>query len=100
MNDKAMRMLGLARRAGKLVLGSEAAADAVRSGGAYIAVVAQDASDRTKKLIRNKCNSFHVPLYEFSDCETLGKKLGKSAISALAVGDKSFAKAISDILNN
>ena len=100
MSEKAMRMLGLARRAGKIVFGSDAAADAVRFGKAYIAIVATDASDRTKKLLNNKCNSFHVPLYEFSDCETLGQKLGKSAISALAVVDKSFAKAISDIFEN
>jgi len=100
MNDKALRMLGLARRAGKLVLGSDASADAVRGGKAYIVVVAEDASDRTKKLLHNKCHSFHVPLYEFSDCETLGMKLGKSAISVIAVSDKSFAKAISDIFDN
>ena len=100
MSEKILRMLGLARRAGKIVLGSEAAADAVRSGKAHIAFVATDSSDRTKKLLNNKCTSFHVTLYEFSDCDTLGERLGKSAVSALAVVDKSFAKAISDIFEN
>ena len=84
MSEKALRMLGLARRAGKLILGSDASADAVRGGKAYLAIMASDASDRTKKLIKNKCTSFHVPLFEFSDCATLGSRLGKSDISAPA----------------
>ena len=49
--EKIFGMLGLARRAGKLIYGSDAAVNAVRSGKAKAVILAADASDRTKKLI-------------------------------------------------
>ena len=100
MADNALLMLGLARRAGKLIYGSENTALKVRSGKAYLAIVASDASPTTKKLLQNKCKSFSVPLIEFSTKEDLGSVLGKSDISALGVSDRNLAKAIQDKLTN
>ena len=98
MNDKVFGMLGLARRAGKIIFGSDAAEKAVRAGKAVLVIMAEDASDRTKKLMTNKCKSFSVPLYVFSNATELGNKIGKSDISVLAVGDKNFASAIENLL--
>ena len=57
-------------------------------------------SDRTKKLMRNKCASFETPLFEVeAGCEELGKKLGKSGISVLGISDINFAKAIINLIN-
>lgn len=100
MTDKALSMLGLARRAGKLLYGSENVVMSARQGKVSLAVMAGDASERTKKLLTNKCKSFSVPLYEYSTKEELGKALGKSDISALGVSDRNFAKAIKDKLSN
>ena len=96
MTDKVLSMLGLARRAGKLIYGSENAVNSARQGKAYLVIMAGDASDRTKKLLRNKCKSFSVPLFEYSTKADLGSALGKSDISALSVSDRNFAKAIED----
>lgn len=98
--EKIFGMLGLARRAGKLIYGSDAAVNAVRSGKAKAVILAADASDRTKKLMRNKCASFGTPLFEVeAGCEELGKKLGKSGISVLGISDINFAKAIINLIN-
>lgn len=98
--EKIFGMLGLARRAGKLIYGSDAAVNAVRSGKAKAVILAADASGRTKKLIRNKCASFETPLFEVeAGCEELGKKLGKSGISVLGISDINFAKAIINLIN-
>ena len=100
MTDKALLMLGLARRAGKIIYGSESVVLSARQGKAKLAVMAGDASERTKKLMRNKCKSFSVPLFEFSTKAELGGALGKSDISALGISDRNFAKAIEDILED
>ena len=98
--EKIFGMLGLARGAGKLIYGSDAAVNAVRSGKAKAVILAADASDRTKKLMRNKCASFETPLFEVeAGCEELGKKLGKSGISVLGISDINFAKAIINLIN-
>ncbi|MBO4897994.1 MAG: ribosomal L7Ae/L30e/S12e/Gadd45 family protein [Clostridia bacterium] len=100
MAGNALLMLGLARRAGKLIYGSENVVLSARQGKIKLAVMASDASERTKKLMQNKCKSFSVPLLEFSTKEELGSVLGKSDISALGVTDRNFAKAIQDKLTN
>lgn len=98
MENKAVGMIGLARRAGKLIYGSDAAEKAVRSGKAKLVIMAEDATERTKKLMVNKCKSFGVPLYCFMNAEDLGRHFGKSDISVLAVSDKNFAGAIENLL--
>lgn len=98
--EKIFGMLGLARRAGKLIYGSDASVNAVRSGKAKAVILAADASDRTKKLMRSKCTSFEAPLFEIeASCDELGKKLGKSGISVLSISDINFAKAIINLIN-
>ena len=47
--NKTLSMLGLARRAGKVVSGEFSVEKAVKSGKAYLVIVAEDASDNTIK---------------------------------------------------
>ena len=94
MHSKAEGMIHLARKAGKLIYGSDAAVKAVRSGKAFLVILAGDASDNTRKLMNNKCHSFGTPIIEMMSAAELGEKFGKSDISVLAVSDKNFAKAI------
>ena len=49
MNDKVISLLGLAERAGKIASGEFAAEKAVKTGKARLIIVAEDASDNTKK---------------------------------------------------
>lgn len=99
MTDKIYGMLGLAVRAGKIVFGSEAGSDAVRNQKAYLVILAEDASDRTKKLMNNKCKSFNVPIFEYGTIIDLGTKLGKKKVSCVALVDKGFAEVIIRKLN-
>ena len=52
-NNKALSMLSLATKAGKTVTGEFSTEKAVKEGKAYLVVVAQDASDNTKKKFKN-----------------------------------------------
>ena len=52
MNEPLLNMLGIARRAGKLSIGFEAAAEAVRYGKSRLIVAAADVSAKTEKEIR------------------------------------------------
>ena len=94
MQNKVEGMIHLARKAGKLIYGSDAAARAVKSGKAFLVILSEDASDNTKKLMKNKCQSYGVTLIEMMSAGELGDKFGKSDISVLAVSDENFAKAI------
>ena len=52
--DKIVSMIGLAKRAGKLVSGEFSTEQAVKKGLVRLVIVAGDASDNTKKLFSDK----------------------------------------------
>ena len=52
-NSKVLSMLGLAAKAGKVASGEFSTEKEVKSGNACLVIVAEDASDNTKKLFRN-----------------------------------------------
>ena len=55
IQSKALSMISLATKAGKVVSGEFCTEKEVKSGMAYLVIVADDASDNTKKKFRNMC---------------------------------------------
>ena len=89
---KIWSMLGLAKRAGRIETGSLPVEKCVKSYRACLVVVAKDASERTKKDLRNMCAFRETDLLEFGTKEALGHALGAGAErSAAAVTDEQFA---------
>ena len=70
--DRVLSMLGIAAKAGSVASGEFSTEKAVKEGRAYLVIVAQDASDNTKKMFRNMTDFYQVPMYEYSDKEMLG----------------------------
>ena len=63
----------------------------VKEGRAHLVIVADDASDNTKKKFQNMCDFYKVPIYFFEDKDTLGHAMGKEFRASLAVTDAGFA---------
>ena len=97
-NNKALSMLSLATKAGKTVTGEFSTEKAVKEGKAYLVVVAQDASDNTKKSFFNMTDFYHVPCYCYGSKEDLGRCIGKEFRASLAVIDENLAKAVENKL--
>lgn len=85
--DRVLSMLGIAAKAGSVASGEFSTEKAVKEGRAYLVIVAQDASDNTKKMFRNMTDFYQVPMYEYSDKEMLGHFIGKR-ISCIACSHK------------
>ena len=64
--DRVLSMLGIAAKAGSVASGEFSTEKAVKEGRAYLVIVAQDASDNTKKMFRNMTDFYQVPMYEYS----------------------------------
>ncbi len=99
-NNRFFRMLGLAARAGALSFGEGAVRDSIRAKRAKMIVVAADGSDNTRKKVSDSCRFYSVPYFEYSDRFLLGSATGKEFAVVISVNDKSFAKALIDILQN
>ncbi len=95
MNEnKIYGYLGLAARGRKLVSGEFMTEKTVKEGSARLVILAEDASDNTKKMFGNMCEFYQVPLYTMSNKELLGHAIGKQIRASLAVTDDGLAKAI------
>ena len=92
--DKALSMIGLAAKAGKLVSGEFSTEKAVKSNKGSLVIVANDASDNTKKMFYDMCKYYDVPIIEFAEKEELGYWIGKAFRASICILDEGFAKSI------
>ncbi len=97
IEKKIFSLFGLATRAGKIASGEFQTETAVKSGTAFLVVIAKDASDNTKKLFQDKCSFYKIPIIFFGTKEELGHAIGKEYRASLAILDKGFAEAIINI---
>ena len=102
-NDSILRMIGLARRAGKIAFGANLVVSAIRSlRKPSLVLMASDASDNTKKKITDGCSYHGVKLVntEYSG-DVLAKTIGKTSdVMVVAIMDESFAKSIISKIND
>lgn len=92
--NKTMSLISLAMKAGKVASGEFCTEREIKLGTASLVIVAEDASDNTKKKFENMCEFYEVPIYFYGDKDTLGHAMGKEFRASLAVTDPGFAKGI------
>lgn len=92
--NRVFSMIGMAMKAGKVVSGEFSTEKAVKTGKAFLVIVSEAASDNTKKMFRNMCTFYEVPMYTYGTKEELGHSMGKEFRASLAVTDEGFAKSI------
>ena len=97
--DKIFSMIGMATKAGKIVSGEFMTEKAVKTGMAFLVIVSEEASDNTKKMFRNMCIFYKVPMYCYGTKDELGHCIGKEFRASLAVTEEGFAKSIMKKLN-
>ena len=93
-NNKVLSLLGLATKAGKVASGEFSTEKSVKTGKGFLVLVADDASQNTKKKFQNMCDFYEVPIYFIANKEALGRFCGKEFRASLAVQDENFAKAM------
>lgn len=96
--DKVLNYLSLAKKAGKLAAGEFLTEKSIYDKKAFLVIVAEDASDNTKKKFTNRCNHYEVPLVFYRTKEDLGGAIGSQIKASMAVLDEGFTKAIMGIL--
>lgn len=91
---KVFSLLGLATKSNNMVSGEFLTEKAVKERKAALVIVAEDASDNTKKMFNDMCTYYKVPIYFCGQKAELGHAIGKEFRASLAVLDKGFADAI------
>ena len=99
---KALSMIGLSKKAGRLISGVPMVCDALRDGKVCLVVYASHASENSVKRVRDKANTYKtVALPLDTTPEELGHWVGKTgAVSAVGITDNGFAEAIKKIISD
>lgn len=98
-NNKVLGLLGLSTKAGKVCFGRDACIDLIEKRKIKLMIVANDASDRTKKDIKFICDNNNTKIYFYETIENLSKAIGKTNKAVIGIKDENFAKQIEKIIN-
>ena len=98
MNDKLLSFLGIARRAGRLSLGFDAAADMMKKGRSRLLILSADLSENTSRSILREAQRTNTKaIVSNRTIAELGAAVGK-AVGIISVNDEGFAKKIDSML--
>ena len=94
--DRSLALLGMAKKAGRLAVGSQAVANAARRGEAKLIITASDASEASVRRAKSNAESgevkyLAVPFTMFE----LGRTAGRGSPGTIAFLDKGLADGFS-----
>ncbi|MBB5888669.1 YlxQ-related RNA-binding protein [Lactovum miscens] len=97
MTDKILNLLGLAKRAGKIITGEELVVKSIQHQTAKFIFLANDASNNLNKKIIDKSNTYQIKISTKYNQEELSAAIGSDR-KVLAVMDNGFAKKMENLL--
>lgn len=90
---KILGFLGLIKRAGKLVSGTDSVIGALDNGTAKLLITTTDLSQNTVSKILDRI-SYEIPMYRFATMEEIGHAIASPPRGVVAVTDEGFAAAL------
>ena len=98
MNEKTIRLIWLARRAGKCTLGASATEAAIKQKRCFLVIIAANAGGSTRDKFVNLSKKTDIQHIFCEDRYELGKAVGYTEKSVIGITDKGFAKGVSDYI--
>ncbi len=95
---KVLGMLGISAKAGKIVCGTDATIEDIERHRVKLVIVANDASEKTKKNMRYICDKNKVIMLEFGNIEEISKTIGKNNKAIIGIKSKSLSKEIEKLI--
>ena len=96
--QKTANLLGLARKAGKLVTGEDLVTKAIQNQTVKLVFLAADASSNLHKKITDKSSYYEVPVCQAFTEDELSQAIGQ-ARKVVAITDGGFAKKMESLMN-
>ena len=94
--SRALNMLGLCARAGRLVTGEKAVVQLVRGGGAFAVLLDGGAADNAVKAVVQACETHGAALIR-TPAFALGDAIGKRGRLAAAITDAGMARRVLEL---
>lgn len=95
MNNKILGLIGLCKKAGKIIAGAQLCEKEIRAGRSELIVIADDISGAGLKAITDICTHYKKNFIVCCSMGELGRAVGASGDrSVVSVNDKGFSEAI------
>ena len=96
MQDKLLRMLGMARRAGVLTYGQTAVIGDIKKKKSKLIVFSEKFNTKTRQAIADQCKNIKCLTIPCS-MEDLGHAIGAKPTGVVSVNDENFKKGILEV---
>lgn len=100
MNKKLLSLLSICQKAGKIVSGEFAVEKALQDGSALYVIIANDASQNTKKKFENKSFYYKIDYNIYGEREILSHSIGKINRAVFAILDEGFSNKIKQYIQD
>lgn len=91
---KIFSLISIGTKAGLLTSGEFSTEKSIKEGKAKLVLLAEDASENTKKKFKNMCDFRQVPITVFGEKDRLGHAMGKESRASLSINDQGMAQAV------
>lgn len=95
---RALNLLGIALRGGRLEVGTTAVKEEARRGALEAAVLAGDAGENARDRVLPLLEATGVPVAEAADGDALGRALGRDRVVVVGITDAGLAREVMDVL--
>ncbi|MGC6767074.1 YlxQ-related RNA-binding protein [Enterococcus sp. LJL128] len=95
--EKILNLLGLAMRAGKLITGEELTVKDIQRSKTKLVFVASDASENTKKKIKDKCSYYNISWNDDLQQAELSHAIGRKRM-VVGINDLGFANKFKELM--
>lgn len=100
MNDRILSLLGICRRAGKLVMGADPSVDSIHKHKAKLIIMANDFSPKSGKSVLQAAHEFNVNVLNINRSkDDISMALGKFC-GVLSIEDKGFAAKLKQLIES
>ena len=99
MKNKILNLLGLATRAGNIIAGNNACENALKMKKIKMLIVAEEASDKTKKNYKFYAEKYNIPIIFIGTIEELSKVIGQKNKAIIGIKDINIVKGIQKLIN-
>lgn len=91
MNNNPLNYLGIARRSGNIILGTDGVIGSLSRKKLALVIVTEDSSASTKDKLDKKCHFYQVPMIVKYQASELSQAIGVKGIHVIGVTNQGLA---------
>ena len=98
--SKTVSMIGMAYKANKIISGEELLKKTIKENKIKLLIIAEDASNNTKKRFINNAMRHNIPYYIYLTMEDFSRSLGWKNRAVIGITDTNFSDILGKLIGD